>query len=276
MVRSCESYVGMSVVLGLSCILPDKNIQFEENITNRYPVRIIEPITLSSEAEESCNEDEVCRNVSPLALDEVLPRFLDPRMSKYDFCTCPEGYRDANAQPAFSIYVDDQDLDEGDKPADILYAALQVDPYESPMNSLKSIAYRNFVNPQIPLQSEGIREYLIPGQPSAILREIKLGDDFTRFDFCNPGDRVLSPGWHILRVIVTDRPWFAPSPTIIQEGTIDLVANASSDTITYTFHCRDGIGGISGSMENLVCDEQGNVVPNPEADPACACISITE
>jgi hypothetical protein len=70
---------------------------------------------------------------------------------------------------------------------------------------------------------------------------LKLGDGDKRVDLCNDVDSLDKPlarGYHTLRLIVTDRPWFSDDSGP-KFGVPDLASGATYDTLTYIFHCDD-------------------------------------
>lgn len=226
----------------LSCVIPDIYINVnDESILNRTPVRIVEPLRLSPEAEEACDDYdpmiEVCPQPPPEDPTRVLPHFLDPNEDQYLFCSCPARRYDAKARPPFTIYVEDRDEDaEGNN--DELYAALLVDYDPNNPRPYDSVRYRSYVNPQEPIPLASSIEYEPINRHDSILRELRLGNENLNFDFCNGAtDTALDPGFHTLSVLVTDRPWFTPDDGVIQEGVPDFIEGATFDVSTYVFFC---------------------------------------
>ncbi|MCB9566258.1 MAG: hypothetical protein H6710_03420 [Myxococcales bacterium] len=238
----------LAAALAAACVIPDRDIIIkDETISNRYAVRIVEPLRLTVEASEACDDPETdpleeCPQPPPDDPRNVLPHFLDPSNPLYAFCSCPKGQGDAGAQPTFSIYIEDRDLDAQNEP-DEIFAALLLDYTPTNAKPHDSVRYRNFVNPQEPLPRAASIDYQPIGRPDPLLRELTLGNEFRPFDLCNGAiDTPLSPGFHSLSVIVTDRPWFTPDDDglqTIQEGVPDLAAGATFDVLTYVFFCAE-------------------------------------
>lgn len=196
----------------------------------------------------------------------MLPHFLDPTLDggAYDFCTCPAGQRDGSAQRSWDLYLEDRD-GASDDDHDELYVALLLDYVPGRDVPMDSVAYTDYVDPSIPLNPPLTREFLefFPiDRPDPKLRIIQFGSNVEAFDFCNRSGRgPLAPGYHSLRVVATDRPWFRNSRPIdidtgadtsglesetdglemgnTQVGVPDINAGASHDSLTYVFHCRD-------------------------------------
>jgi hypothetical protein len=227
-----------------SCVLPDYDIGISnEAITNRHPVRIVEPTRLTAEAQAACDDPdtertEQCPQPPPEQSSDVLPHFLDPVANPlYAFCSCPIGQQDTFARPNFPIYIEDRDED-AERNVDDLYAALLLDPSPSNPNPQTAVRYRIYVNPQDPIPRASSIEYNPIGRADPLLRELRLGNEFRDFDFCNGGSDVpLAEGMHALVVMITDRPWFTPTSGAIQEGVPDLAAGATFDALTYVFSC---------------------------------------
>lgn len=231
-----------ALVLAVSaCVLTDQYINIsDETISNRTPVRIVEPIQLTAEVQKACADDPdfgECPQPPPDDPTDVLPHFLNP--VDYDFCSCPQGRSDLGAQPDFPIFIADRDQDtNGDY--DDIFAALLLDYSPSNNRPHTSVGYRDYVNPQEPVPLASGIEYEPIGQHEPILRELRLGNENRPFDFCNgAGGTALAPGYHSLTVVVSDRPWFTPEEGSIQEGVPDFANGASFDTLTYVFFCND-------------------------------------
>lgn len=249
--RATETGLAAALLLtatgvGLSCVIPDLDINVnDESILNRTPVRIVEPLRISREAEEACDDldpmfsGELCPQPPPEDPTLVLPHFLDPNANEgeYLFCACPAGRIDAKARPNFAIYVEDRDED-AQGTYDELYAALLLDYDPNNLKPYNSVRYRSYVNPQEPIPLAASIEYEPIGRHDPILRELRLGNENLDFDFCNGAtDTALDPGFHTLSVMVTDRPWFTPDDGVIQEGVPNFVEGATFDVSTYVFFC---------------------------------------
>jgi len=242
--RRIPAFALALALVGPSCVLPDYDINISnEAITNRHPVRIVEPTRLTVEAQAACDDPdtervEICPQPPPEQANDVLPHFLDPVANPlYDFCSCPIGQQDTFARPNFPIYIEDRDED-ADRNVDDLYAALLLDP--SPLNPKPqtSVRYRIYLNPQDPIPRASSIEYNPIGRADPLLRELRLGNEYRDFDFCNGASDVpLAAGMHTLVVMITDRQWFTPDNGAIQEGVPDLAAGASFDALTYVFSC---------------------------------------
>ncbi len=245
--RAGLGIAGLATALACGCLLPDTVGVKNENESNRHAVKIVEPTALSLDADDACIEvcDE-CDDCPQPPIPQNLPHFLDPTNTEFNFCTCPSGEFDGNAQPRWELYVEDRDGD-GQEVYDELYAALQLDYDLNSTRPWESIAYREFVDPgaRLPppvLQSPGDQPI---GRPDPFLRTLQIGGAGTndRIDLCNnTGVGALAPGFHTLRVIVTDRPWFRRpdgGDGVEQEGVPDFGSGASYDALTYVFHCTD-------------------------------------
>ncbi len=242
-----------------ACILPDTIQTTESGRDNRHPVRIVDAMTLSAQADLACVDldySDGCPQPgrSP---ETVLPKFLDPSNADYQYCSCPEGLVHREAQPAFSVYLEDRDGAES-ADYDTLYAALVLD-YDPTRPATDKIRYRAFIDPdaEVPAPLPLPADDLPIGRPDPVLRRLQLGSGTTKFDFCNlSGGSPLSEGYHTLTLIVTDRPWFtevieydsegpdqtvdtAGTQEITHEGVPDLAGGASFDTATYLFYCYD-------------------------------------
>jgi hypothetical protein len=238
----------------LSCVLPDKEIEFEQTaITNRYAVRIIEPVLLSDKAEESCDTNDkdmmVGRCPQPGDSDpqDAPPHFLDPTyvefdgidsVTKFAFCSCPEGYRD-NRLFDFTVYVEDQDEEPRKRePKDDIYAALLLDVPSREDRPYDYVDYLSYYDPERPLDDYTENPYKPPGRRDPQLRRLLFGSDQEPgIDLCNGGRERLSSGFHTLTVMVTDRAWFLPSEGARQYGVPDIANGATYDSIHYVFSC---------------------------------------
>ena len=234
--------LGAAALLAVACVIPDRDIIITNaNITNRNPVRLVEPTRLTAEAEEACDDPDTefierCPQPPPDPID-ALPHHLDPKNPDYAFCACPLGQRDSKARPNFGIYIEDRDEDS-ERNLDEIYAALLLDPNPQNPTPQTAVRYRIYVNPQDPVPLATSIDYDPIGNRASTLRELRLGSESSNFDFCNGATDVpLAEGYHSLVVMVTDRPWFTPDDGPIQEGVPDLSAGATFDTVTYFFAC---------------------------------------
>lgn len=242
--------IGGSVV---GCVLPDVDIQIvDENIQNKHAVRIVEPTPLTDEAQDACDEGFtgkplICQPGEP---EFVLPRFLDPTYPDpksnnaliYNFCSCDRaaGEESKFQLNSFNLYVEDR-LDDVDKGPSPLYAAALLDLRPESTDPQNSVRYRDYLDPLQPLDLDDQLKYTPLKRPDPKLRVLNLGGDGT-IDLCNrANDTPLKAGFHELRIIVTDRPWFRPDPDDVegQAGVPDIANGATFDTISYIFHCDD-------------------------------------
>ncbi len=255
--------------LGCACIIPDTQIDVQPNRTNPGTIRIVQPISLSAQANEACAQEpgfEVC----PLPEDTVVPGLIE--IENQAFCVC-EGGRDGNALGGFDIFVEDPDLDEDGEPRDTLLGALLLDapPDADPLTPF--VAYTNYFPTNRAAQRFATGTYEQPiERPPSNLKSWSLGID-TKLDLCNNNNGApLAPGLHNLRLVVTDRPW--PFPVRTDErgwpepdgggfarneaedplvGVPDLPAGASYDVADFVFRCEDETSAAGASVCN--CEE---------------------
>ncbi|WAS98999.1 hypothetical protein [Nannocystis punicea] len=238
----------------LSCVLPDREIEFEQtSITNRYAVRIIEPVLLSKYANDSCdtNDEDMMAGRCPQPGDsdprDAPPHFLDPTnvefdgiddVTKFAFCTCPEPLRDTKLFD-FTVYVEDQDEEPRKRtPKDDIYAALLLDVPSRSDTPYDHVDYLSYYDPEGPLEDYTEIPYKPPGRRDPQLRRLLFGSDQEfGIDLCNGGRERLSEGFHTLTVIVTDRAWFLPPEGARQYGVPDIANGATYDSIHYVFSC---------------------------------------
>jgi len=269
-----------AVVVG--CILPDTIRATDENRNNRHPVRIVEPMALTPEAEAACDPTNGCPQPEPLP-STVLPKFLNPDLLDYQFCSCPEGQEDRLAQNTFMVHIEDRDGEET-QVYDTIYAALLLDYDPSKPVTEQRMRYQSYVDPQSalppPIPSYSPQNEPPIGRPDPLVRRLYFGNSTTPFDFCNgSGQGPLSVGYHTLTLLVTDRDWFSSMPfaadtdtdtdtdadtdgsnyVVTQEGVPDLANGASFDTLTFVFYCHDHADetdGVSCSCEDPNEDEE--------------------
>jgi hypothetical protein len=235
-----------ALMLGLSCIIPDRDIQVRTTDFNLYPVRFVEGIPLTEDARCDCDAD-ACE--CPLPDFTQLPAFLDP--NAFEFCICMENNYDANRLPGVFLYVEDQDEVDGE-PADLLYAAALLD--WSPTLGVPAfdyVAYRSYLDPSISLNLAPVGSYEndVIKRPRPYVRSIALTFD-DAFDLCNGAGRPLEPGFHTVSFIVTDREWSTrisdEGMKVTNEGVPDIASGATYDIQTYVFQCLaegdDGCG----------------------------------
>lgn len=242
----------------LSCVLPDRDINIvDEDIQNKHAVRIIEPTQLSATAKVACDAalkalqiPLVCQLGDPAT---SLPHFLDPAYKhpsdkgiSYDFCSCPAGEKSSVKLNTFTLYVEDRpdDLDQDVE----LFAAAQLDMLPGSIEPHLSVRYTQIIDPDDTLPDETAElDYRPLKRPKPQIRSLTFGLD-GKTDLCNDAnDTPLAPGFHTLRLIVTDRPWFQPAPNPDhpdvtppdQPGVPDIAGGATFDTVSYVFHCDD-------------------------------------
>ena len=241
----------------LSCILADTYIDIEDDdITNKQAVRISQTMVLSDAANAACDQtlDDTEKDGCPqpgIDPKDALPHFLDPTYSPksspqarpYDFCSCGTDEYDSKRLGALTLYVEDRDEEPRTrKPQDDIFAALLLDLDRDDPSPFNSVAYLDYVDGNTPIALAADIDYTPIRRPTITLRELNLGDTDTPLDLCNrAGDEPLAPGFHTLRVLVTDRPWFERAALdgqmITQVGVPDLDAGATFDFVTYVFHC---------------------------------------
>ncbi len=258
--------LGVVALVISACLLPDTVGVKNENESNRHAIKIVEPTAISLDADDACIETcAECDDCPQPPIPANLPHFLDPAKTEFNFCSCPQGQIDTNAQPSWELYVEDRDGD-GQEIYDDVYAALQLDYTRDSSEPQIFIAYKDFVDPgaRLPppvLQAPGDQPI---GRPDPFLRKLQIGDGTRRIDLCNKsgqGAGSLMPGYHTLRVVVTDRPWFRRpggadgGDGVEQEGVPDFAGGASYDARTYVFHCADSGDEASG----CVCQDEGSI-----------------
>jgi hypothetical protein len=229
-----------------ACVLPDRGIVIvDEDVQNKHPVRFVESIQLTEDAKEVCDAElkapKVCQ---PGEAEDALPAFLDPSIKTYQFCACDLLQEDTRKLPATTLYVEDRKNDVGQDLANI-YAALQLDIDADETEPYQAVAYREVVNPDAPLRPTDVA-YAPPKRPpenaGRELRALRLGEPDRPIDLCNgASNRPLDRGFHTLRIIITDLPWFNPGveDTDRQPGVPDLAGGATFDTLSFTFYCDD-------------------------------------
>jgi len=226
-----------------ACIIPDREILIEDEFENRHPIKIVERTQLTEEADEACADAVKGLAGCPQA-PRSLEHFLDPSQAKYKFCSCDKsvGARDPEGLNPFSIYAEDADRTEEGDPLDELYGAFLLD-LTAAFKPHERVAYTAVLDPRVAaLDAQQPAYENAIGRPTPALREFSVLDvstDYNRVDLCNtnPGDDPLDRGWHTIKFITTDRPWFTPEDGAMQEGVPDLAAGATYDTTTYTFFC---------------------------------------
>lgn len=276
MTRARAALPALTALLALlpgGCVLPDRDILIvDEDVQNKHPIRFVEPTPVSFEAASDCaevlhdrfkNYSHLCQPSDP---EYGHPAFLDPNLIRvsddvevypYRFCSCDLGKEDANKLPETTLYVEDR-ANVVKNGLDNIYAALQLDLLPGETSPQDQVLYQQFVDAKEPLK--GIKlDYDPPKRPPSgagrALRIVNLGADGRRIDLCNDAGQPLTRGYHTLRIIVTDAPWFLPPPEdkddVVDEntrqlGVPDLSNGATYDTLTYTFYCGrfDEVNGL--------------------------------
>ncbi|HEY0137345.1 MAG TPA: hypothetical protein VGB85_24850 [Nannocystis sp.] len=258
-------HIALVLACAAGCVLPDRGIIIsDERVQNKHPVRFVEPTPVSNEASNLClavlmeleMPTSACQPSDPTV---ALPHFLDPDYKEgdirpYAFCSCDPPKVDTRKLAAVTLYVEDR-ADDIDAGLDPIYAALQLDLRPDESEPQKTVKYQTHVNPSAALVEPDPKylKYAPPARPNEAagreLRELNLGfSDNDQIDLCNGvGSDPLPRGYHTLRVIVTDAPWFTPpapdnmpnQERVQQAGVPDLAEGATYDTLTYTFHCGD-------------------------------------
>jgi hypothetical protein len=254
-----------TAAIALACIIPDTDIYVFSLDQNEHAVRFVEGIPLSEDARCACDPN-TCE--CPIADQTSLPPFLDPTVESYQFCICGEGAIDENRLNGTRLFAEDQDEFDG-VATDDLYAALLLDWNPTlGVSAFDYVAYRSYVDPSKDLDGYfSSYESQIIKRPRPYVRAINLIDDTSRFDLCNGAGKPLTPGFHTLTVMVTDKPWYrkpsgfadtgddttsdtGPEPMEVeQHGVPDIAEGATYDIETYVFHCFSA----------------------EEADPECQC-----
>lgn len=283
----------LPLLLTVACVIPDEDILIEDEFQNRHAVRIVEPVQLTPEAEAAC-DDVLAGNIKrcPQPPPTLPTHFLDPNLPDYEFCSCDKaaGQRDTNALGTFSLYAEDGDRDEDDKPEDELYGAflLDVEP-ESPNPVTFFVNYTSYLDAETPAPAAGLSDYDDAiGRPSPEARQFLIDDgtEAHSVDLCNGalGENALERGWHTVQFIVTDRFWFTPVifecpgggtdcsdadkvPATDGDGTVltappqigvpDVAAGATYDSTSFHFFCRDALADPDVFPEDAMeCQDQ--------------------
>ncbi|GEM_PF-1758552 len=250
------------LVVGASaCIIPDTDIEVINRFENLNAVKIVEPTQLSLAAQIACDEyfedNDTPREMAtvitcPLAPPHdpaiVIPTFLDPTQPQFQFCTCDQVQdrisTNSNLLSQFYVYVEDRDTDREDEnlPKDDIYAVLLLDAPPTDPEAYNYAAYLSSVPPHFPAPSRSSVYDKPIGREDPHVRAIPIG--FNTIDLCNPPEATLQPGFHQLRVVVTDRRWFQAGKEVagvIEQhphwGIPDLANGATYDTRDYVFYC---------------------------------------
>lgn len=254
--------VALLVLAG--CILPDREIIIvDENVQNKHAVRFVEPIPISEESLNVCLAEikpmEVCQPGQP---ERALPHFLDPAIEAYQFCSCEvDTQEDSRKLPVSTFYIEDRANEVG-KDFEI-YAALQLDIKPGETEPSQKVLYQSYLDPKVPLKppSDDLK-YEPPRRPDTgrALRELTLGNPETGgIDLCNGVGLPLTYGFHTLRIIVTDAPWFNPTDDDAdrEAGVPDLANGATYDTLDFVFFCDDRSDPIKRPRCQAQCKTSG-------------------
>lgn len=223
---------------GAACVLPDLEIDVEdEQITNRNAVHIVEPVLLLEAAHDGCPES-FCQQPY-LRPDNALPYFLAPET--YPFCSCGPNETSAKTLSSFKLFVEDRDEEPRSRtPKDDLFAAFFIDLAPSDPRPPSKQAFQGRVIPDdepLDLAEEDYNPFL---RSEPHLRQLPVGEYEIPLDPCNHADdQPLPVGFHTLKIMVTDRPWYK-AKNIPQVGVPDLARGATFDSVTYVFYCLDG------------------------------------
>lgn len=267
--RPARSLPLWAALVGSGCVIPDRYLQInDEKVTNKHPVRFVEPTPLTLEAAALCLvmlEEEMTAVCQPSEPDTVLPHFLDPAFSEegdkpYNFCSCSKGKEDRFRLPATTLYVEDR---KNDPEEDVtLYAALQLDLDPAELDPPRTVEYTAYLNPNATLTEPPATQlnYKPPRRQNTYreLRELYLGQSEERMDLCNGNSTPLPRGFHTLRVIVTDQEWFSEDGDL-HWGVPDLANGATYDTMTYIFHCDDDTNAADPHCKTQ-CVERGETL----------------
>ncbi len=269
--------VGIAALGALfACIVPDREIVIDPGLDNPNAVRIVQraPQYLP-EMDDLCNPEITPEGDTDDPVLSFCPEVRDTRPSGLirplfgdAFCICPgppdQPVRDSRAIAAFEIYAEDGDM-RGDQAKDTIYGVILLDPDPTDTAPQNFVAYDNYWSPcrageHIPVGEdiEGDRTAPPFGRESSEVTVFKLDDSGTKrlIDLCNNNQgRSLTPGFHDLQFMVTDREFFTP-PEIVDDmqyvgedgktrlgnqqcGVPDLAAGATYAVIDYVFECID-------------------------------------
>ncbi len=248
--------VATATLLG-GCIIPDTDIQVRPDFVNPGPVRIVQAVPVSDQANDACDAAAVELQECPLLPPSVPFGLLGADTT---FCVCPDA--DNNALLSFDLYVEDPDADDAGNPVDTLLGVLLLDMPSSAEDPSQYVAYTNLLSGTEPATNVkfgfgGYQDSL--ERPTPLVRSWTLGRD-SGVDLCNGSGVDLRPGVHSLRVVVTDRPWYRPvlrdddgepvfdrdiplrvdDETSAKIGVPDTPAGASYAIADYVFACGDG------------------------------------
>jgi len=249
--------LGACALLG-GCIIPDSTIEVVGDLVNPGPVRLVQSVPITDEANAECSD--VAKELGGCPLPpETVP--FGRIVTELPFCVC-DG-TDQNRLSSFDIYVEDPDLDDDGRPADSIFGVFLLDPLPAADDLSEFVAYSNLLPPTQPARTVqlGFPSYADSlERPPPLLRSWTLGRD-TGVDLCNDNadalDGRLEPGVHSLRLVVTDRPWYRSvvfdddGKLVLDEnknpertgdphvGVPDTPAGASYAIADYVFACGD-------------------------------------
>lgn len=226
------------------CIIPDADIDIEDQFVNKGAVRLVEPTPVTQRADDSCDELPGVSTRCPNQPDTVPSGLIRPDPP---LCVCTQGDLGLGG---FDIFVEDPDAD------DDIIGAFFLDMPTDPANVQDYLAYTNQLPPEEPAQLFRASDSLTIERPDPNLRAWAIAGQ-SRWDLCNDNNAVrLSVGLHQIQLIVTDRPWYRPQsldaagrPVRDEDGNLvlgepvigmpDLAAGATYDTTHYVFECHD-------------------------------------
>lgn len=252
-------------LVGVACIIPDREIGFESDEANPGAVRIVQPTPLAPQMIDACTEnDEALRDLDQCPqVPSVATRHsgLIERPAEEPFCVCPGGH-DARTLDEFYVYAEDPDRAQ-ERPVDdlIAVALLDYDPFGL-VPAENAVAYG---------QQMGPAEVVVdrnrpPSSTNVVASSGREDNDLWRFRFGKSGGRgtdlcndnagkPVSVGLHTLSIMVTDRPFFQPprvdangEPVLDQHGDPilepvqtampDLAAGATYSIASWVFECH--------------------------------------
>ncbi|MEM7157512.1 MAG: hypothetical protein AAF799_32025 [Myxococcota bacterium] len=242
---------------GTDCIIPDAGIIVEDEFLNAGAVRIVEPTPVTIRADEDCDE------LTTLGGCPRVPDTLPSGLIRTDspLCVCPGADQGLGE---FDIYVEDPDVDEDGDPRDDILGALFLDMPSTASDPSLFLAYTGLLAPDEPATRFRASDVQTIERPDPHLKAWTLAGQ-PRVDLCNDNDGIqIPPGLHVLRLIVTDRPWYTPvlrdaDGMVIEDedgevvlgdpvvGMPDLAGGASYDTRSYVFECLDSSDPVAGS-----------------------------
>lgn len=269
----------LALALTTACIIPDTGIEARGEAVNPGPVRLVQAIPVSSQADRECHDRAPELDSCPLLPPSATTGLL--RADVGEFCSCPEV--DNHRINHFDIYAEDPDVDRDGNPVDSIYGAFLLDMPAGADDPSSFVAYENLLSPVVPATPEfGVGSYADAfDRPTPQVRRWTIDDGDGRVDLCNNNasspNATLEPGLHTLRLIVTDRPWYRPfqydsngeikidkvtkqrlqvPPEEAAIGVPDTPAGASYASADFVFRCEDGFAEVpEGTVGPCQCVE---------------------